>query len=184
MKRAWIFAAFLVVCLIQIAAPASMIWKQERALAYGQPFKFRTAPVDPYDAFRGKYVALSFREGLPKLSANIPPSYRGKVYAPITVGDDGFARCGDAALAPPQGGPYLTLNVESGYPDQVLSLPFDRYYMEEAKAPAAETAYTQATREKDAYVVVRILDGAWAVEDLYVGGKPISDALSEAEKAR
>ncbi|WP_424362631.1 GDYXXLXY domain-containing protein [Methylocystis parvus] len=184
MKRAWIYAAFLLVCLIQLAAPASMIWKQERALAYGQPFRVRTAPVDPYDAFRGKYVALNFREGLPKLPSNFPPSFRGKVYAPVIVGDDGFSRFGEAALAPPQSGPYLTLNVERGYPGQDLRLPFDRYYMEEAKAPAAETAYTKATREKDAYVVVRILDGDWAVENLYVGGKPIIDVLSEAAKTR
>jgi uncharacterized membrane-anchored protein len=184
MKQPWVFAAFLIVCVVQIAAPASMIWKQERTLAYGQRFKFRTAPVDPYDAFRGKYVALNFREGLPKLGETIPRSYRGKVYAPIVVGDDGLAHFGEAALTTPQSGPYLTLNVESGHPDQVLSLPFDRYYMEEAKAPAAETAYSKATREKDAYVVVRILDGDWAIEDLFVGGKPIRDALSEGGKQR
>lgn len=184
MKRAWLFAVFFLVCLVQLAAPASMIWKQERALAHGQPFKIHTAPVDPYDAFRGKYVALNFREGLPKLPANIPPSFRGKVYAPVIVGEDGFARFGEAALSPPQSGPYLTLSVESGYPGQDLRLPFDRYYMEETKAPAAEAAYSKATRDKDAYVVVRILDGDWAVENLFVGGKPITDALREAATTR
>jgi hypothetical protein len=184
MKRAWIFAAFALICLIQLAAPASMIWRQERTLAQGQPFKFQTAPVDPYDAFRGKYVALNFREGLPKLPKDFPSGFRGKVYAPIVVGEDGFARFGEATLSPPQGSPYLTLNVESGYPGQELSLPFDRYFMEEAKAPAAEAIYGENTRERDAFVVVRILDGGWAVEDLFVGGKPISEALKEAEKAR
>lgn len=176
MKRNLVLAAFVVVCLIQLAAPASMIFRQERALAQGQPFKFVTAPVDPYDAFRGKYVALNFRDILPRLPKDLPSGFRGKVYAPIIVGEDGFARFGEAALAPPQGA-YLRLNVEHGYPGEELRLPFDHYFMEEEKAPAAERAYTEHTRAKDAYVVVRILDGDWAIEDLFVGGKPIRDAL-------
>ncbi|QGM99014.1 GDYXXLXY domain-containing protein [Methylocystis parvus] len=179
MKRAWILAAFVVVCLIQLAAPASMIWRQERAFAHGRAFKFMTAPVDPYDAFRGKYVALSFRDIAPQLPKDFPSGYTGKAYAPIIVGEDGFARFGEAALSAPKDAPYLTLNVEGGYPGNVLPLPFDRYFMEEEKAPAAERAYAEHTREKDAYVVVRILDGDWAIEDLIVGGKPIGEALKK-----
>ncbi len=53
MRRAWLLPAFVLVCLVQLAAPASMIWRHERTLANGLPFKFQTAPVDPYDAFRG-----------------------------------------------------------------------------------------------------------------------------------
>ncbi len=182
MKRTLILAAFAIVCVIQIAAPARMIWRQERTLAQGQAFRFKTAPVDPYDAFRGKYVALGFRDIQPKAPKDFPSGYRGKVYAPIIVGDDGFAHFGEAQLSPPQGKPYLTLNVESGYPGQELPLPFDRYFMEESKAPEAERAYAEHTRQKDAYVVVRILDGGWAVEDLFVGGKPIAEALKEGVK--
>ena len=56
-----LFPLFIVVAVVQIAAPASMILRRERALDRGERFLFRTAPVDPYDAFRGRYVAPSFR---------------------------------------------------------------------------------------------------------------------------
>ncbi len=62
-----------------------------------------------------------------------------------------------------------------------LQLPFDRFYMEEAKAPAAEAAYREHNRKgaQDAYVIVRVLEGAGVIEDLYVGGKPIEDVVSK-----
>ena len=51
---------FLLVALAQIAVPASMIWKRQRTLSEGRVWKFRTAPVDPVDAMRGRYLALRF----------------------------------------------------------------------------------------------------------------------------
>ena len=47
---------FLVVALAQISVPASMIWKRQRTLREGRLWKFRTAPVDPVDAMRGRYL--------------------------------------------------------------------------------------------------------------------------------
>jgi len=180
--RLWLFAA---VALVQLAAPASMILSQERTLAKGEAFKFRTAPVDPYDAFRGRYVALRFDNSEAALAEGVKASPGQTVYATVETGGDGFAKFGVALLAPPKDKPYL--KVKAGYSSGAdaigLQLPFDRFYMEETKAPAAEAAYRAHSRRgaQDAYVVVRVLDGYGVIKDLYVGGKPIEDFLSEAK---
>jgi uncharacterized membrane-anchored protein len=58
--KSWRLLVFAVVGLAQLAVPASLIWKREQTLRHGSVWKFRTAPVDPVDAFRGRYVALEF----------------------------------------------------------------------------------------------------------------------------
>jgi len=173
--RLWLFAAM---ALVQLAAPASIILSHERTLAKGEAFKFRTAPLDPYDAFRGRYVALQFKDGQAALPAGVKVSFGQTVYATIDTGEDGFANFGVASLSPPEDKPYLKVKAgfRSGEGRIALQLPFDRFYMQEGKAPAAEAAYWEHNRRgaQDAYVVLRVLDGAGVIENVYVGGKPIA----------
>ena len=180
--RLWLFAAM---ALLQLAAPASMILSHERTLAKGQEFKFRTAPVDPYDAFRGRYVALGFDNNQAALAPGVSASVGQTLYATIEVGSDGFARFGVASLSPPKRGAYLKVKAGSANDKGGigLQLPFDRFYMEEAKAPAAEAAYREHNRmgAQDAYVTVRVRDGAGVIEELYVGGTPIGDVVSKTK---
>jgi uncharacterized membrane-anchored protein len=62
-----------------------------------------------------------------------------------------------------------------------LQLPFDRYYMNESKAPQAESAYWSHSRRTNqaAYVSVRVLDGFAVLEDLYIDDTPIQDFLKK-----
>jgi uncharacterized membrane-anchored protein len=53
---------FIIFASLTLTAPLSRIWKYESALRRGKLHRFRTQPVDPYDAFRGRYVTLSFRD--------------------------------------------------------------------------------------------------------------------------
>ena len=55
--------------------------------------------------------------------------------------------------------------------------PFDRYYLEEHRAPAAEAAYRAANTRtnRDAHVVVRVLDGRGVLEDLVIAGKSVQE---------
>jgi len=179
--RLWLFAAM---ALLQLAAPAGMILSRERTLAQGEAFKFRTAPVDPYDAFRGRYVALQIADSEAALAKGESAAYGQTVYATIETGADGFARFGLASLSPPKEKPFL--KVKAGVANDkggiTLQLPFDRFYMEEAKAPAAEAAYREHNRRgaQDAYLILRVLDGAGVIENLYVGGEPIAAVASGA----
>jgi uncharacterized membrane-anchored protein len=180
--RLWLFAAM---ALVQLAAPASMILSRERTLAHGEAFKFRTAPVDPYDAFRGRYVALRIANSDAALPQGASASYGQPVYATIETGADGFAKFGVAAFSPPKDKPYLKVRAgaENDRGGIGLQLPFDRFYMEEGKAPAAEAAYREHDRKgvQEAYVILRVLDGAGVIENLYVGGKPIAAVAGAAK---
>lgn len=61
-------------------------------VATGMQYRFRTVSVDPYDAFRGRYVALGIDEGTVKLET-ASDFYRGqKVFAVVGKDEDGFAK--------------------------------------------------------------------------------------------
>jgi hypothetical protein len=60
-----------------------------------------------------------------------------------------------------------------------VSLPFDKYWVTERDAPAAETAYrAQSQRDKrNAFVTVRVFRGDAALEQLYLNGLPLEEYL-------
>lgn len=175
MNRAVILTIFVVVALLQLAAPGYTIWRQERTLALGQPFKFRTEPVDPYDAFRGRFVALGFRDAYPRSLDDVTPEAGEIVYTSLGVDVDGFAVLDAASASPPQDRPYLKTRWAF---DGRLILPFDRFYLDEFKASDAERAYRENARNDSAWLVVRVLDGNWAIEDLYLDGRRLQDVLA------
>ena len=168
--------------LLQIAAPVSLIVQRESVLKQGTPFRFKTAPVDPYDAFRGRYVALKVEANTAPKPQGLDVKYGQKVYAQLAVDEHGFAKVARITTQKPQGSTYVTATVSSPVRDGVaLDLPIDRYYMEEKSAPRAEQAYREHSgREvQDAYVVVRIKDGFAVIEGLYVGGRRIEEVVKQ-----
>lgn len=186
MKTRLLLALFGLALFAQLAVPASMILKRERTLAHGQAFKFRTAPVDPYDAFRGRYVALGFDQR----SVAAPPGHdfaRGQtVHVRLEEDADGFATFAEALRDRPDPAPYLTTKIQYVGGDLVhLRLPFDRFYMDENEAPAAEQAYRQNSvrSNRNAYVQVRIEKGFGVIEDLYVDDTPIRTYLADHPQA-
>ena len=179
-KNLLVLGLFSCLALAQIAAPISMIARREVVLRDGAQYRFRTAPVDPYDAFRGRYVALAMEENKAPVPSGVKLGYGQKVYAHIEQDDQGFAKISRVTMERPSGDAYLAVHVRRVRKDHVsLSMPFDRYYMEEKAAPAAEAAYRKhSTREsKNAYVTVRIKNGFAVLEELYVDGKPISEMI-------
>ena len=58
----WIFFGLL--CVAQLGVILFQIVNYERILKEGEVFYFKVLPLDPYDAFRGRYVSLRF-EGIP-----------------------------------------------------------------------------------------------------------------------
>ncbi|MEI6437237.1 MAG: GDYXXLXY domain-containing protein [Candidatus Omnitrophota bacterium] len=189
MKKPIIAGVFAVLIMLQIAIPVSMIAKREVTLKYGAAFKFKTAPVDPYDAFRGRYVALSMEQGKAPALPGLVMQYGEKVYAVLSVDETGFAKVTGVTRTKPDdipGGAFLEARVaytkEDGY--VYLDWPMDRYYMEESAAPRAEALYWQhsTSKQRDAQVVVRVLDGFAVIEGLYIDGRRIEAVLKEKAK--
>jgi len=188
-KQVLILSLFAVVSFLMIATPLALIWKHERILTEGKIFKFRTAPVDPFDAFRGRYVALSLEENKVSMPEGMDLKSNDKICANVIVGEDGFAKISGLSKYPPIGLSYIKAKVRyiGGKDREVfLDLPIDRYYMEEKAAKLAEAIYARhSTREKrDAYVIVRIQDGNVAIEGLYIGGVPIEEVIKKEKQFR
>ncbi|MBN1268202.1 MAG: GDYXXLXY domain-containing protein [Kiritimatiellae bacterium] len=182
--RRLLMPAFLAVALAQLAVPASMIVGFERTLRAGALYKFKTAPVDPYDAFRGRYVALAIQESSAPTTGSVSFARNEFVYAVLDVDTNGFARFSGVSLTEPAEGDYIRAKALPAGPHRVrLDLPFDRFYMKESEAPEAERLYGEHSRRgaQDAYVSIRVRSGRAAIEDLYVAGKPILEHMRKAQ---
>jgi uncharacterized membrane-anchored protein len=172
-------ALFGLACLAQIAVPGSLVVQHELTRSGGTLWKFQTAPVDPNDPFRGRYVRLSFtaeREHVP--FADSETMYVGpdtRMYAVLAAGPDGFARLVRLHEARPASGDYLDVFVYGSASEAVVRLPFDRYYLPEDRAPQVEREYFEASRsaQSNTYAEVRVRNGHAALTALVLGGKPV-----------
>jgi len=179
-------ALFVLLALIQFSVPAWMIVAREQVLSQGELFKFKTAPVDPYDFFRGRYVALDVLPSSTKLNDPKLELRPGQwVFVGLSQDAQGFAQLGELSLQAPEE-PYLRLKVAYvSHPssDQVseqfveLDLPFDRYYMAETLAPEAERAYMQLSVEAQTYIEVRVKGGRGVLAELYLARQPVYEYL-------
>jgi len=219
------FALFVLFAVASVAAPLSIIWKYENTLRHGTQFKLRTKPVDPYDAFRGRYVSLAFEDDwVERIQSgeNADADERGGarssgsdfLYVRLATGADGFAKPVAASRTRLAGDDVVT--VERWYRNSDrntqwkgwrVSFPFDRYYLPEDIAPAAEELYWEANRQVNiareqnekagktqkevyeaetaareaqkipAYVTVRVRNGVGVLEELYLNGVPVREAV-------
>ncbi len=195
--------------LAQFTVLAWMMVKREITLNAGVTCLLRTAPVDPSDPFRGRYVALGFadfrnfeRDGTNQLR-------RGdRVWVVLQTNELGEARIKDVVEKYPTGlcmearvaytvAPHLPLKpintnatdmAEAKPPAKTLihfqGLPCDRYYMPEKLAPQTEQIYLSALRGSGvvAHAQVRIWRGNVFLQDLLVDGKPIRQLLVDTLK--
>ncbi|MBN1521268.1 MAG: GDYXXLXY domain-containing protein [Candidatus Aureabacteria bacterium] len=184
-KTKIIFICFLVLAIIQIAVPLSMIVRREMTLKNGKQYKFKTAPVDPYDAFRGRYVALNLEEGIVQVNRTGEYHRGEKVYAVLKEDEDGFAKIIDLIHEKPESGDYIKTRIRYNTQSGIhLDLPFDRYYMNEEDAPVTEALYLKFTRgdRRDAFITIRVKCGFAVLEELYIQNKPIGQFLEEEKK--
>ena len=181
---------FAFVVLAQLAVPAWMIVAHERVLSEGEVFKFRTAPVDPRDPFRGEYVMLNFdAETGPWQDPSVEGGFQDETtFALLDNDTGGFAVITRLLTTRPENGPYIM--VEKGYliDDtlvQMVSLPFDRFYLEEGDGAKTEDMLSPQwdgetmTQPLPAYALVRVFDGQAVIEDLIVGDKSIHQWMNE-----
>ena len=177
---------FVIVALLQLAVAGGAIYTSELALRFGEPFRFRIQPVDPVDAFRGRYVAIRFAVDRAPVADDFEVRHGRHIFAPIEIDADGYAVLGRAELEPPTTGPYLRLLAGVVAPDDEgklhvwVSMPFGRFYMDEDLAPEAERAVWGGPRgRREASVSVRIRSGFGVVEELYIDDVPIHRWLSQ-----
>lgn len=192
MYKNFIFPIFILIALIQLAIPVKSIYNQEQILTHGKEFKFQTVPVDPTDPFRGKYIALNFKENTIGVSTYEKWNKGEKVFVIVEEDKNGFAQVMYASKTVPNNhNHYLSAIVqrvtstkgESNLEIQI-QYPFDRYYMEESKAKAAENLYRKATADQKilTYALVNIKDGKATLKDVMIDGKSIKDLIVKSQK--
>jgi uncharacterized membrane-anchored protein len=188
MNPKWVFGLFLILAVIQVAMPLGQIWKYEDVLATGRLYKFRTAPVDPYDAFRGKYVALNYAGTEAMLHEGDHFDRGDPAYVSLRQDENGFAQFVELCAKPPASGDYLRVEYQYIQANKAhFRLLFDRYFMEETKAPQADLAYrrygNRPGQAKDsAYVLAHVKGGRGVIEDLYIEDQPVREFLKTMPK--
>jgi uncharacterized membrane-anchored protein len=176
MLRVLIFCG---VALAQLGVPAAMIWQREQTLKQGRVWKFRAAPVDPVDAIRGRYIALRFAAEEFDAPAKFESGNKS-VYAVLKQSADGFAEVDHLTTEVVAGDDVVP--VESAWwskGKEHVSFPFDKFWVAEANAPAAERAYVENNRrdKQNAYVTVRVRRGDAALDQLFIDNEPLSEYL-------
>ena len=177
MKRIGVII-FALVALAQLSVPAGVVWMRSQTLAKGKVWKFRIAPVDPSDAFRGRYVTLTFAaEQVPQpdsLQLDTP------VYAYLKEDSRGFAQVDH--LSPTKAtGDNVVKVMPAGWWNNVqrVKFPFEKFWLTEEVAPAADRVYAESMRQQkdNAYVTVRVHNGDTALEQLFIDDQPLAQYL-------
>ncbi|MBI4979281.1 MAG: GDYXXLXY domain-containing protein [Spirochaetes bacterium] len=177
-------AVFIIISAVQISVIAGIIIGHESTVSAGKEYRFPTAPVDPYDIFQGRYLALGFR-GLSQTTAKTNQfTEKQSVYALITEDSNGFALITNIS-ATKTTAPCIRVKVQSAYQNRVtVAFPFDHYYLPEDSAKPAEMIYRDFTAQRrlDVYALVAVdASGNAILKDVYVKGEPI---LSFVKKHR
>ena len=174
--------------LVQLYVPASMIFDKEAVLTEGKEFRFKTAPVDPTDPFRGKYIILSFEEDEIRVSGAEDWNQGDQIFVSLTEDEQGFAKIISASKEKPSPREdFVTASISFIFTDSLNSMvtidyPFNRFYMEESKAQSAEKAYWESAVDSTdvTYALVSILNGEGVIRNVMINDVPIS----EVAKAR
>lgn len=189
MFKTLLLPVFLLVCLVQWLIPSQIIWKKEKVLARGRLYKFRTAPIDPVDPFRGRYIILNFAAGQFTQRGKKTVDIGDKVYAVFGNDPRGFARIDSLSMNKPINADYIKTTVDyiRAYEDSsviFVTLPFNKFYMEESKAPEAETIYGNRSRDttQSAYALVSVFEGDAVVKNVFVNDTSISEIISRQPK--
>lgn len=181
-----ILAAFVLIALVQIYVPARMILDREDVLSTGKEYKFRVAPVDPVDPFRGKYITLRYLENMIVDETENGWGTSRFVYVILNTDSAGFAKIHSILKDEPMNNQdYFRANVKRIWINNsfrlTINVPFDRYYMEESKANTAEEIYRESLSDtnKVAYSLVSIKHGEAVLKDVIIDGTSIKELVKK-----
>lgn len=176
-----LLSLFLFVALAQIFVPAKMIYNQEEILEKGTVYKFETAPIDPNDPFRGKYITLQYQANTIEVLNGDDWEKNENVYVILTKDENGFAKIQSLSKVKPlKTVDFVKAKINHSFLRRknkiVVDYPFNRYYMKETKAKNAEDVYRQASLDnrKNAFALVYILNGETVLDDVIIDGKSIN----------
>jgi len=173
---------FIIIVLAQLFVPGQMIWQKEMALVKGKEFRFETAPVDPSNPFKGKYIHLDFKSNS-YYSSDSHYVNQEELYVELGVNKQGFAEIRKVSREKPITGTDYVLAkadyIETIGNDQKVRIdyPFSEYYMNEYNASKAEELYRSSNRDtvKKTFAIVKVFNGKAVIRDIIINGRSIDD---------
>ena len=176
---------FLILALVQWILPGQMIWQREKILKTGKVFKFETEPVDPVHPFKGKYIALNFKENQWLEPSSKTYEYGQDIYVLIKSNDSGFAKIiGISSREPSKDSDYIKATISYTTTDSArttvhISFPFEEFYMDEYKAPKAEAIYNESAIDstQKTYALIKVKNGNAVIEDVFINDTPIRNLI-------
>lgn len=167
--------------IIQILLLTGMLFQLENTRNQGALFRLELNAYDPYDMFRGNYLALSFKEDRIKTPLG-PLQWNEKFYVKlINDKNTGFARPVEVARTFPGGDNWVKVNNSGGSvmeeDDTMLLFSFmqERYFMSEVKIKKAEQALRSATADSNrkCWAEMRVKNGITILTDVKIDGKSL-----------
>ena len=168
--KAATWAMFALTVVLIIGIPAVQMFRYERVLACGTPYRIPCRPFDPYNPFSGRYVRLSL--DVPGLERNWRNNDR---WILIERNEKGQMAVKETLDQRPKAGEYLRANFTYNLQD---------FYMNEKLAPAAEKAVLEATRSPAdkpprCELEVMVYKGLAVGKELYIDNTPIDEFLTQ-----
>jgi uncharacterized membrane-anchored protein len=186
-----LLVAFILVALAQLYIPVRMILNKEEVLNAGTLYKFKTAPVDPNDPFRGKYIALTFKENSVEINDKEQWLMGETIYVSLSIDEKGFAKIESVSKKMLAGHPNVikakVRYVKEDAPKKLfIEYPFDRFYMEESKAAEAEKTYRDLMSDSSrvTYALVSVKDGEAVLSDVQIDGISIIGIVNNNQKEK
>ena len=174
---------FAVAVAAQWIVPLSGVWLQERTIGRGLALRIECTAPDPYDVFRGRYLAVQPAEMKLPAPAGMPDAKLVTMWATLVTGDDGLSRIESLSLEPVSGPTVIRLKgvkPRSGEQKQeaLLAWPFDRFYLNERLAPDADRIVAERLRAQSRPVAeIRVLEGRAVLTDVLLDGVSIRELV-------
>jgi len=188
-----IFIVFVLVALVQLYVPYQAVLEREDTLLNGKQYKFRTAPIDPNDPFRGKYITLRYAENEIGVSKEMEVMEAEDIYLLLAEDEGGFAKVRSAQKEQPSTNQdFIKAKVEYYFYGEDstkiihIDYPFNRFYMEESKAYDAEIMARRVQRSQSdsvTYALVAVNEsGNAALKDVLINGVPIQKMVENQKR--
>lgn len=174
LKQKNMIAAIVVILLavLQLGLLTKFIYAHESLTKNGIVYKFALEPVDPYDAFRGRYLALNFALFAIPNSDN----YRNKVVnVELEADEDGFAKVKSIQLK--EEIPASDSYIETKYNYYRLTWPFSRFYLQDEYARLTDQYLNEIITQHKVYATIAVKNGAGRILDIYVDDIPMIEFL-------
>ena len=177
-KKIILLAAYILTLAAILWHPVTTVKEIEFPAEAPTELKFKVRVFDPYDPMRGRYVRLSVQPNKFQTSEKQDRFRENRAWAVLAKGPDGFARV--VRLEPDltkvkKGELAVRVNrlyFSSNYKDKKgwyhFRFPFERFYLNELKAPELEAELQNRSRAKQ-YMILHVnffRDGRFAVTKL------------------